>query len=384
MQAVLYDVAHTLDRVRARFLRVTLGPAWLRRLFLSRPARLLGLFLLFEVVALALCAVVPLWQLMLGPLLFGFAHLAASVRYFHAGVSGPQQRVDRALRSRAYRTLVVASGIYTLWRIGRSKALSPDTAALLSEWEGARVLDGVFLVVVLGAAALLYGKKGARVLLGAAVAAPLCWGLWQMPRLTVGVLALGHNFVGFLYWITLATRRRERVVAVAALIVFSLITVVILGGALTPLIAAAAPFVEPGFGGVTFRSIGRLVAPGATPEGWMAATAAFAFGQSTHYFVWLKAIPDQAHTHEVPASFRQGLRLLGDDFGRRAALLVIAIAVGGGLLWLFLGFRTARLLYFALAGFHGYVELAGLGLLVDRGRGARGPPDAVGGGPQAS
>ncbi len=363
MDTLALGVASRLDHLRARLLRFFLQSRLLRDLFRSRPRRLFVLFVLFECVALALTAVIPLWQLLLGPLLFGFAHLVSSLRYFHVGLSAPRQVADRALQGRAFRTLAVASGLYTLWRIARSRTLSGDVAARLSEFEGAWLLDGAFVLFVLIAGARLYGKRPGRIGLGLLVAAPLLWGFATAPRLTIGVLALAHNFVGFLYWIALATRPRERQVAVAALVVFTAISAALFAGVLTPVTTAFGSWADPGVGGVSARSIGRLVAPGLGSDWWMPATAAFAFGQSTHYFVWLKAIPDQAHTAEVPASFQHGLRLLRADFGAVATRIILGVAVGGGLVWLFIGFETARVLYFALAGFHGYLELAGLGLL---------------------
>lgn len=90
---------------------------------------------------------------------------------------------------------------------------------------------------------------------------------------------------------------------------------------------------------------------------------AYAFGQALHYFVWLKAIPDQQHTHAVPTSFRQSYRLLQNDFGRQLTFgaVVATIAMAGA--WIFMRLPEARALYFALAAYHGYLEIAGLSLV---------------------
>ena len=74
----------------------------------------------------------------------------------------------------------------------------------------------------------------------------------------------------------------------------------------------------------------------------------------------MKAIPDQRHSHEIPTSFRQSYRLLKNDFGKRYIAGMVAFLVGGILVWIFVNSVEARVIYFAIAAFHGYLEMAGL------------------------
>src|SRR5262249_24558861 len=119
---------------------------------------------------------------------------------------------------------------------------------------------------------------------------------------------------------------------------------------------------------LTVEDTGKLIGPWAVGgwqnSFWLHACIAFAFGQALHYFVWLKAIPDQFHYHEVPTSFRQSLSLLSRDFGRTLALALVVISVGAIVAWSFMSFQQARLVYFCLAAYHGYLELAGLALAI--------------------
>ena len=99
------------------------------------------------------------------------------------------------------------------------------------------------------------------------------------------------------------------------------------------------------------------------PSIMLHATVAFAFGQSTHYYVWFKAIPDEHHHNRIPTSFKQSWRLLGEDLGRRAATILIYLVLAASAVWVFLEVPRAREVYFLIAGFHGYLEIAGLGLV---------------------
>ncbi|HJN73107.1 MAG TPA: hypothetical protein QGF58_04140 [Myxococcota bacterium] len=355
--------AGELDHLRAWVLRVMMRAQLLRRIFLDRAWRLFVLYLGFIAVALAFCSLAPLWQLLLGPICYGFAHLAFSIRFFHYGLASPGQRDDGALKRRTYAALVGAAGIYTLYRIARSSGLVPGLASQLSEWQGAVWIDVGFVLVVFLGGAWLYRKSPLRLVLGALILAPLSWLLWREPLVTAGVLALAHNLVAFVYWISLA-RGRDRRFAFAALAVFLAVNAAIFGGLLDPIYEHLMIRDSLSWAGLSVASIGQLILPWAEGEmTWVHATAAFAFGQSTHYYVWLKAIPDQANDHPVPTSFRRSLRLLRRDFGSRTVLWVLGMVAASFFVWALLSFPGARLLYFSVAGFHGYIEIAGLALL---------------------
>jgi hypothetical protein len=45
------------------------------------------------------------------------------------------------------------------------------------------------------------------------------------------------------------------------------------------------------------------------------------------------------------------------------ASALIALSVGSVVFWSFMSFQKARLIYFCLASYHGYLELAGLVLI---------------------
>ena len=188
MNALLHSSAAGLDRLRARLLRLTLGSQLLRRVFLDRALRLLVFFVAFELVALALCTFIPVWQLLLGPLLYGYAHLISSVRYVHHGVSADPPQLAF---SRRWLPLAGLIGIYAVYRLLRLDI----GGGAASEWVGFWVVQAVF--VALSAGALVWAARLDRntVLSGAFIVVPLCVLLWTEPRLTIAALAFGHNFV---------------------------------------------------------------------------------------------------------------------------------------------------------------------------------------------
>ena len=360
MVATLHVAATQLDRLRAALLRVTLRVPLLRRVFLDRALRLLVLFVVFEGVALAFCTIIPVWQLLLGPLLYGYAHLVSSFRYVHHGLSTdpPHQGLDAR-----WLPVGLIVGAYTVYRL----AGVPGGGRVASEWANAWLVDGAFLVVACGATARAARHRLHTLAPAALIVVPLGVLLWAEPRWMIAGLALGHNFVGFLYWSRMARTERERRVALGALALFTGLSLVVLTGVFDPVRAAVGIDLGSGVGGVSLEDLGRLLDPRRGEPPWTAVVTAFALGQSTHYFVWLKALPDQVHDHPVPTTYRQSLRLLERDFGSRVARSLIWGVLGGLVVWLMLGLELGRTVYFALAGFHGLLELAGLGLL-------RGPP----------
>lgn len=233
-------------------------------------------------------------------------------------------------------------------------------------------VDGLFMLAVLGGAAWIYRASPPRLLGGLALILPLTLCLWRWPLGTTGILILAHNVVGFIYWIHACRDRADRGVAWAALGLFALVNVVIFAGALDAVYALVARHVSLPTAGLTHEAMGKLLFPWSDDRDLlMRGIAAFAFGQSVHYFVWMKAIPDQHHRLEMPTSFRQSLKLLGEDFGPRVALALVYGVAASMALWVVLDLKVAREAYFLIAGFHGYVEIAALPLLGVAARGAR-------------
>ena len=175
------------------------------------------------------------------------------------------------------------------------------------------------------------------------------------PEETLGVLVLAHNFVGFVYWIRRAPTPEDR------------------------RCRGVSGLSRAGNGGDPCRRLDTIVAQrtqdifaGALSEGdigqaifpnterallWGRAVSAFAFGQSLHYFVWLRAIPEQELPHGHPIGFSKSIRFIERDAGP-LVLYAAAYALAGLFVYaLVRGWPEARLLYLTAAAFHGYFEM---------------------------
>lgn len=358
LEKACLGLAAGADRIRSAILRVTLRVPTVRALFRRRVARLGALCALTGAFTLATSLFFPLWVLAIGPAVYGVPHIVASLRYFHYTAS-PGSRARRSEGRRAFRALAALMAAVAACRL-----LMPSTG--LSEWRGSSYMElvGTLAAFALGAAIYRKGIGGAA--RGALTLVPLLAGFAFFPAETVGALVLLHNLVAFIYWLLAARSRSERLLAAGAGLALTAITALILAGWLDFVYGGFSPAEELGFAGLSFEALGTMIAPGSAESGdaplWRHAAVAYAFGQAMHYFVWLKAIPDQHHHSEAPTSFRQSLGLLADDFGRRWAVRVILLTLGSASLWLLLSYPQARWVYFCLAAFHGYFEIAGLAL----------------------
>lgn len=295
-----------LDDVRRAVLQRTLEVPRLRGLFVRREERLPLAFLLGTSLTLPLAVFQPWLLLAAGPALFGLTHLGATIRF-----GAKALREDRRRPVALFLALIL--GAVAAYRLVTG---TPDN---LAELAGCAVL----LVALLVARVL----PVRQILLAAVLLSPLFVASREAPRETIQVLIILHNFVGFFFWIRAARRSGEVRAPVFCLGVFSVIH--------------AAIFLLPG---ENFE-------------------VAYAYGQASHYFVWLKAIPEQSLDGSAPVSFGRSFKLLGRDFGRFGARLAVLLVVGLSAAWLLVSWEEARRLYFAVAAFHGYAEITLLAVL---------------------
>lgn len=285
-----------LDVVRATILGRTLRVPALRELFHRRPDRLALAFTLNTLIMLPLAVWQPLFLLAAGPLVFGLAHLGATVRF---SCKAP--------------TVVFA-------------LLASVAAIRLFHAKSDNFVELVGVVVLLLAMTILRKVRPAQLLAASALLSPLFLASAKDPVATIQFLIIAHNFVAFFFWIRAAARTGET---------------------RTPVVCLAA-----------FAAFHLFIWTLPVPR----FETAYAFGQATHYFVWLRAIPEQNLTATAPVSFRRSWKLLERDFGRRGALLAVTLVLALSETWLLVTWDEARRLYFAVAAFHGYAEISMLAL----------------------
>lgn len=358
--AQLYGLAARLDRIRCALLRVSMRASLARAAMSDRSLRLGILFGAAAAVVLPVACLWPLWVLAIGPVLSGIPHLIATARY-----------VPRALEAQnsARRSVVfalVAAAALRLW-------LGSAHEGALSEW----ILGGNTLeLAAMALLALTLAWTGAARLgspgIAGVVLAPLVYASWVAPAATAGAMILIHNFVGFGYWIRACRTPRDRGVAATALAAFAVAHAAIFTGALDGLIALGAIRDALSFANLSLDQVGSSIFPWSTDGRLLIrGVVAYAFGQSLHYVVWLRMIPDQELYRPVPVGFRKSLSLLIDDFGRWGVLAIALLGAAAVCVFLLVSYPEARTLYFCAAAFHGYAEIAGLSASVARAGAAR-------------
>jgi hypothetical protein len=311
------------DRARRDLLRLAARTALGRRCLRDRSPRLALLAAGSVAAALALATSVPLWALLIGPLLLGVPHVIADVRYLvldrPGGLSDRQARAILVpLAAGAVLSLALPSAIFGPGLLAVAGAVAFAPAPL--------TVRGIALVLVAAASILPVLR----------------------PDLAQLGLAHAHNAVAVALWLGLSTGRPSYRRAAAALMFAG--GVAVGAGAFDALPSWVPP--AEGFDAVTVGA--SLELPGLGPS---RSLLLFAYAQALHYAIWLRLIPGERAAAESPLSFRRavdGLRaMLGSRGFAIAVALAVAVPLAGGLAPV-----AVRRLYLDLAGVHAWLELA--------------------------
>ncbi len=330
-----------LDAVRRDALRVLFRARPLRAVFVDPRLRVpvgasLGLVVSFVV---ALCA--PLFALWLGAALFGVPHVVSGVR--HVAV---RRKVERA-------TLVLtvaAAGVGIAQLAGFGATGDVAARAFIALFGSAALVE------------LVAARPRASRAAPLAIAIAACIGV-GLARPTLALLALAHlHAVGSIAYAAVVAHRRGislgPVVAVAALV-----AVIALGGGLDPLFPERLVAPRSAATSIALEAAG-VALDGVSGIELRRALFVYAFGQSLHFAMWLRVVPEADRETRVPWTFRRALVALRSDFGRLtlplAGLCALSIPV------LVLGGGAARESYFALTYFHFGLEAAALVRLLAR------------------
>ncbi len=333
MDAVVEQLLLPVDRLRTFVYRVLapwLGP-WMR----DRQRRVAALGVVTIFVSLVLTLEVPLWLLAVGPIVLGVPHVVADLRYLWVQPGFHQRRLVWLLVVPG----LVAGAVTAELRWGLIAA-TMGLFALKTSW-------------LRRAAGLL--------VLGPATAASFLWPYWS--NLAFAYL---HNLVAVALWWWLWPKggRAHHRWVIGAYVAVSL---ALASGGLDPLVARA--FDGGPDAGHPFRFYAYTMAPGLPEAMALRAVALFTFGQSVHYAIWLRLVPEHARRRRAPRPFRQSYRALRHDLGRPLLILAVVAALATAV-WAVADLSAARDGYLRFALAHGYLELAAAALLFARGRGA--------------
>ena len=356
------DLSFQLDVWRCRLLRQTLHGSVARRLFQDRALRLGILCSVSMGLALILAGLAPLFMLALGPICYGLPHLVSSVRYLPLRARmHPIQLKPRFYLSMA--CLLVGLAALRLATLHVEASPGDSLWTLLLQDNRPELMMSLACLAFMAPLLRCHTPRQLAKLAGPFVAFTFVSLVY--PAYVLGALLLGHHFIAFVYWRLACRNRREQRIAELGLALFTAAHVLIFLGYLDALGAWAVSHGWQPFAALSLDDVASSLEPWAlSPRLWRHALTAYAFGQSVHYIVWLRAIPEQHLLRPSPVTWRQSLGLLRRDFGKSGAHLALTACLGLGAAWLLawsLGhFTAARTTYFCLASGHGYLELAGL------------------------
>lgn len=335
-------VLNSVDTFRSFLLKKTLKVSLFRQIYTTRSYRLMFFFMLSLVFNFTLAMNFPLWMLLIGPLVLGIPHLMSSIRYI------PQ------LTSMNRFSIPVVGSVFVLIALTRLWMGTYGNALLEG---GPNTLEIIAGFCLLGLVGFFYRQSKIRIagslfLLGSLLIASLSY-----PLETLGFLVLAHNFIAFFFWITRAKSKADKMTACLALLIFSGVSFAILTGAFDFFISERLFEI---FNGFNDASIGAQIFPHADMTLWSRTVSAYALGQGIHYFVWLKAIPEQELPYQHTTNFSYSFKLLKSDMGNRIVYFSGWVLIGLVAYALLKNFIEARFIYLSLAAFHGYFEIMAL------------------------
>jgi hypothetical protein len=332
------------DGARRRLWGETLRVGWLAPWLVRRDRRLAAQSTIGAAALFALTLAAPGALYVLGPALFGVAHVASDVRYLVLRRDVPRGWARLALFASA---ALVAARAAPLAGLGfsalpRFEVLLGAGWALAGALYGARVGGGPWRGLAVGAPLLALGAAA-----------------WRAPGPALLAFAYAHNLVALVLWVALFRRRRAFAWPALALA---------LGGAAALASGAAAPPGGPaGPWGARLAADAAAALPSAPAAVALGVALSFVFLQALHYSVWLAWVPQEDLRGEGTLSFRMSLRSLARDFGPVALAVVAALCLLVAGASLVAPHRT-RHVYLSLAAFHAHLELASLAFLLARGR----------------
>jgi hypothetical protein len=338
-----------LDLLRAKILKLSLKPSFLRSLFLSRAQRILVLFLLALSFYLVASSLFPLWVLLLGPILWGVPHIISSLRY--SSLSFEKSKRQKLLRFQFF-----------IWALVFIYRLSVDIFHQQPLfWQQPLLLESFALLISFFYQLWLYRTFNFKFLISFLLFTAFILATWFYPLQTALVALIGHNYIPLYAWHQSCQTREDSQVFWAATSIYLLTSVAVFYGFLDPIYHWLSPVGHLGFLNWDYSDvINGFVVGEFDYTFWFHIVVLYAFSQSLHYFMWMKAIPENYQQQQHPPSFQWSYKKLSTDFGFSSFYFLLSICAVAFLSWFFLEFQTARLVYFSLASYHGFMEISAL------------------------
>lgn len=284
------------------------------------------------VLAFVLSSTALVWLLALGPLLLGVPHLVADLRYLviQAGL---------ARRPLAWLLVLAPLGLASVMPLLSVAGLLVVVAGLLARGSVGRRLAAVVLGAGIAGVGYAAGYGGAV------------------------VFAHLHHVIALGAWWAMRPKRSlaEALVPMLAATGALIVGTGLLDARLPALLTSAPDVLAP-------ELLVATLAPDPDASTALRWVWLFAFGQSVHYLVWLRLVPDDRRGRPAPRPFAASYRALRTELSGLGLALAVALALGL-LGWAARDLEEARYAYLRLALFHGPLEVSLLALaLVERRR----------------
>ena len=319
------------DDIRRSALKQLLKIPHARAAFISPSKRIPIAQIGCVTMAFLAAALQPILALSLGAALFGVPHVVSGARHL---------AVRRALHPLCRAMAVVTAGLGLLLLLGFGRWTIQAITVCFAACVGAEITT---------APGSVFRRASLLTVLAAATLAALRFHV-------LFLVAVTHlHAVGSIAFFAVAARRRG-VSALPIVVGGIVVAVLVLSGLVDGLLQSPE----------WARSFGpdAVVDLLGAPFVWVShsllqrSLALYAFGQSLHYMVWLRLMPEIDRKTPTPSSFRRAFHSLKQDFGSWT-LPILGLCVVSCTAMLF-GGQPAREAYFALAYFHIGLEGAGL------------------------
>lgn len=329
----------------------------MRRLFLNRSFRVLALFTTACCLYLAASLFFPLWVLLIGPVLWGIPHLISSLRYSSAGT-------DKNKRTNLLRFHFIIWTMVFIYRFCVDVLL---LNAPLSQHP--LLFESLCLLAAFIFQSRLIGFLKFKNIISFQIFTVFILSTYFYPIQTALVALIGHNYLPLIAWYKSCRTRSDVRTFLICSLMFALASLFIFTGSFDFIYRYITPSGSIAFLNWDYSEIISAYAPeGYDYQFWFHIVVLYAFSQAIHYFIWLKAIPENYQQRQHPPSFRWSYLQLSRDFGSGSVLLFIILMAFGTLGWLMFEFQTARLVYFGIASYHGFMEMAAVPFLTSNKR----------------
>ncbi len=342
-----------IDYFRSSSLKFILKKKFIRRAYCNRAFRLSTGYTITFIVCAPLSILRPDLLLVLGPLFYGFFHLVSSYYY----CLRPKKNLRSTIQSFhffGFLTLAIvlfkATFFYhkTIFNLPNGLAaliLVSLSFIILMVWQKKLFTKPIILIVFINCIIINYA--------------------WFHPLLFLSATLFIHNWIAFIYWFVKSKTNKDKTAAIFGTICFILFNILIIYGHLDH---HFPDLIKNELLAANGQSTAWALAPW-TSSSIVAqrALSLYTLGLSLHYFIWLKAIPQNLQVNQVPPSFRASLKVIELEVGRKAIITIILTFLVSAMIWLY-SFPLGSYIYFLLAGLHFWIELFGLLLSKDLGR----------------